>query len=247
MRTSILIATQSSLAHYLSFSLAINACLLVFLYLFVSFFLFLSNSKSLANWNAQIGVQPSTANAQVHYHSDRNTQSSISVVQVTSAPVAVVAPAPADIVEPQPQLQSFPYNLRPLMSVASLSADEEREVARALAVKNPLEVALRRYPFFHKPEAEDLTCRHLRCLRPKTWLNDQVINCHLALLQKLSSRSLVLQSFFWTQWLSKSGAEASAMVKVQISKHMKLYKVPCQCTLYTTSRVFFPIFLNSLS
>ncbi len=197
-------------------------------------------------------MQPSTANTQVHYHSDSNTQSSISVAQVTSAPVAVVAPAPVAViapapaqnVEPQPQLQSFPYNLRPWMFVANLSADEEREVARALAVKNPLEVALRRYPFFHKPEAEDLTYGQLRCLRPKTWLNDQVVNCHLALLQKLSTRSLVLQSFFWTQWLrSKSGAEASAMVKVQISKHMKLYKVPCQCTLYTTSRVFFPIFL----
>ena len=193
-------------------------------------------------------MQPSTADKKVHHHSDSNTLPSKSVVQVTSAPVAVAAPAPADIVEPQPQLQSFPYNLRPWMSVASLSADEECEVARALAVKNPLEVALRRYPFFHKPEAEDLTYGQLRCLRPKTWLNDQVVNCHLALLQKLSTRSLVLQSFFWTQWLrSKSGAEASAMVKVQISKHMKLYKVPCQCTLYTTSRVFFPIFLNSLS
>jgi len=193
-------------------------------------------------------VQPSTANTQVHYHSARNTQSSISVVQVSSAPVAVVAPAPAEIVEPQPQLQSFPYNLRPWMSVANLSADEEREVARALSVKNPLEVALRSYPSLRKPVAEDLTYRQLRCLRPKTWLNDQVVNCHLALLQKLSTRSLVLQSFFWTQWLrSKSGPESEVMVKVQISKHMKLYKVPCQCTLYTTSRVFFPIFLNSFS
>jgi hypothetical protein len=190
-------------------------------------------------------VQPSTANTQVHYHSDRNTQSNISVVQVTSAPVAVAAPAPAEIVEPQLQLQSFPYNLRPWMSVANLSADEEREVARALAVKNRLEVALRRYPFFHKPEAEDLTYRQLRCLRPKTWLNDQVVNCHLALLQKLSTRSLVLQSFFWTQWLSKSGPEASVMVKVQISKHMKLYKVRYRVSAhYTRHHVSsFPFFL----
>ena len=188
-------------------------------------------------------MQPSTANTQVHHHSDSNTLPSKSVVQVTSAPAAVVAPAQAAIVQPQPQLQSFPYNLRPWMSLAHLSADEEREVAKALSVKNPLEVALRRYPSLRKPVAEDLTYRQLRCLRPKTWLNDQVVNCHLALLQKLSTRSLVLHSFFWTQWLSTSGAEASAMVKVQISKHMKLYKVPVSVHIYTTLRVFLPNFL----
>ena len=189
-------------------------------------------------------MQPSTANKKVRHHSDSNTLPSKSVVQVTSAPVAVVAPAPADIVEPQLQLQSFPYNLRPWMSLAHLSADEEREVARALSVKNSLKVALRRFPSLCKPVAEDLTYRQLQCLRPTTWLNDQVVNCHLALLQKLSTRSLVLQSFFWTQWLSKSGAEASAMVKVQISKHMKLYKVPCPCTHYTRHHVSsFPFFL----
>jgi hypothetical protein len=190
-------------------------------------------------------VQPSTANTQVHHHSDSNTLPSKSVVQVTSAPAAVVAPARAAIVQPQPQLQSFPYNLRPWMSLAHLSADEEREVAKALSVKNPLQVALRRYPSLRKPEAEDLTYRQLRCLRPKTWLNDQVVNCHLALLQKLSTRSLVLQSFFWTQWLSKSGPEASVMVKVQISKHMKLYKVRYRVSAhYTRHHVSsFPFFL----
>jgi Ulp1 family protease len=90
----------------------------------------------------------------------------------------------------------------------------------------------------------DLTNVQLRCLQPLTFLNDQVINVTLTMLQRLPEAAtvLVLPTFMWAQYEmdtkgQKVSASATDKLKRRIHKHMKLFNVrsavvPCSLPLY---------------
>jgi len=92
----------------------------------------------------------------------------------------------------------------------------------------------------------DLTNVQLRCLQPLTFLNDQVINVTLTMLQRLPEAAtvLVLPTFMWAQYeldtrhqRTKDKLSPTAYLQRRIHKHMELFNVrsavvPCSLPLY---------------
>jgi len=103
-----------------------------------------------------------------------------------------------------------------------LSDHEEAYVYSALNVLNPSQTALR------MPSHVDLPLRYLHCLKPSVWLNDEVINVAMLLLQQLSKSTMVLSTFikevFLREWRSDQLAARDKLAK-QLRKHLNKHQV----------------------
>jgi hypothetical protein len=98
------------------------------------------------------------------------------------------------------------------------------------------------------PQNADLTYFQLKCLEPSTFLNDQVINVTLTMLQRLPEAAtvLVLPTSPWVRYQGDtrgceddSNQRREAFLKLQriIRKHLEEYNVrsavvPCSLPLY---------------
>jgi hypothetical protein len=108
------------------------------------------------------------------------------------------------------------------LTLERLSDHEEAYVHNALNVLNPSQTALR------MPYHIDLPLRHLHCLKPSVWLNDEVINVAMLLLQQLSKSTMVLSSFTKEKFLREfrlSQHDSRSKLAKQLGKHLKKHQV----------------------
>eukprot|EP00440_Ansanella_granifera_P015284 gb/GFBE01016616.1/.p1 GENE.gb/GFBE01016616.1/~~gb/GFBE01016616.1/.p1 ORF type:complete len:323 (+),score=65.37 gb/GFBE01016616.1/:1-969(+) len=107
--------------------------------------------------------------------------------------------------------------------------EEERMVNAALdqqqLAESPEEVLCTRF-------GAPLTRRHLSCLQPDEWLNDEVVNCYLRLLQDQNSGTLWCPStFFWPKleesghqavqrWTKRAGLNVGALRTIVVPLHL---------------------------
>ena len=141
------------------------------------------------------------------YHTDSEE------VHVVSVPTAASSPPASSV--------STPVCWRKL-NVERLSYDDETYVNDALHTVDQGQIALR------MASHVDLTFGDFRCLQPLKWLNDEVINATMLMLQHVSKDTMVLSTFTKETFLMEyksSQLDSRRKLGRTLSKHMKKHQV----------------------
>ena len=78
------------------------------------------------------------------------------------------------------------------------------------------------------PSHFDLSLSYFHCLKPEEWLNDEVINVAMLMLQHVSKDTMVLSTFTKETFLMEyrsSQLEARRKLATQLGKHLKKHQV----------------------